>query len=260
MTHFGNQNLRVHVEGEMLYGRDIQNLCSLVEVALVWAGLDIETEHAPYGIAINTPIGGKYQTFLNRRYSEQFELTDQTERLLRASLAPLFFAVKARDKETHITPDNMADRDFDYMIREISQSFRRPWVPDRQLDKSLYYDDLSEFILDHYGDKILPAIEVKTSNSVDFIFSLAAVLAAFLQPESRTVLDDILRRAKDVIDAWIGKFQQPSKKRVISVPILPKSVERTITKFNTVEIKVHSDGSYELRLERYVYGHGKGGR
>ena len=65
-THRAKETLRVHVEGKHLSVRQIQYLCSMTEAALLWACIDILTEDAAYGHAINTDIGKDYMDFLRR--------------------------------------------------------------------------------------------------------------------------------------------------------------------------------------------------
>jgi hypothetical protein len=237
----GQPTLRVHVEGKRLSLRQVQYLCSMTETALLWACLDILTEDAAYGNAINTDIGKDYMKFLRRRHAPVRQLEGEVRSILRAAIAPLYFANRKQEEDP---------REFDHVLYEIERALPRRDLEDRSLDEFLEFEDFTEFVVERYGDRVLPVSEVSSERSVDLVFSLAALMSVVFAPENRAAVDEVLGRAKRVIESWIGKTESKSKTHVLSFPSLPRSLERTIAQYDEVEVRTTQKGEFEMHLKR----------
>jgi hypothetical protein len=112
--------------------------------------------------------------------------------------------------------------------------------------------DFNEWVSDRFGNRILETESISTSNSIELVFSLASV-GAILGFQHISEIKDIVIYAEGALRNWLGmngnSCNSDVKGRNIKIPSLPLSMERTISKFDNVELSQSNEG-WTIKLKR----------
>lgn len=108
--------------------------------------------------------------------------------------------------------------------------------------------DLNQWIAEEFGNGLLETEKISTPASIQLVFHLGTLIA-ILGLQHLPILKDLIIYSGFILQRWMGKPPKDVPETHTGVPSLPISVERTISRFDDVEIKQTRDG-FSMRLRK----------
>lgn len=277
-----SESVLMYAEGPNPSGRDIHNLTGLMEIAIVISYLNtaaIEKDRV-------REIRQNYRDFLSNKYNQQSSVHSKVNHQLLGITTRLLETRRFIDDQYNIKYDilNKFDRPISrederyktWFIQYAERVYENTQRYDKEIDelrrriisveenilqeepryiwrKSLVeepeYHDFNEWIATEYGPYILPVQEVRTTKSIEILFNIASV-GAILGFQSTPQIKDMVLYAESIFKDWMGRAKiSKDKPWVVKIPHIPASVERTISKYDDVEISCNETG-WTFKLKR----------
>lgn len=250
--------LHIYIEGANPSGRDIHNFCTMIESSIVISVLEYQRKSDKDFKFYN--LNNEYEEFLKKKYVQHdYGLDETIERLTNLVIASVFrepyytFDPK-REMEFQRSRNNYREfrEELNYLRHEIHRSSRRFRDRENILEKHNLKNsprilDFDEWVSQKYGNNILNTERVETTNSIELFFNLMSV-GAILGFQNIPEIKDMALYMEVMFNNWIGKIKSNNNSE-IKIPSLPISMERTISKFDEVELTQNADG-WTIRLKK----------
>jgi len=240
--------LRIYVPGKIPSGRDIQNLCAIFEVSLVWAAISFTAMSDDRKV-----FNGYVRSFISY-------LEDKNRNLLLSSAANL----KDRIDDLRQTLDvaKLLQSDTKYLtsyphygirkapdspeeaLKNLTNLVNSPkkWIRTFNRDRgfgegNFLFTDFNDWVSEYIGNNVLDTEVVSTTNSIEFIFNIIT-FASIFGLQSSPILKDVITYSITVVQEWLGKSK--AKPILGHPPKLSPTLLRTISKYDDVEIVVNN--------------------
>lgn len=249
-------NIAVYAEGPNPTGRDVQNISAMFEVAAYMATVNFcfKRESDKYRDMVTS-----YNDFILYKYFSGSSKADKSYNtlvdLVIASFIRLPFSVDGLDTDLK---DKMRFRTSERLSDIESQIYRLRHETHRNEDivwkkgliSSPDFLDLNEWLAVDYGNRLVEVAEINTKNSIELLFNIAS-MGAILGFQNIPEIKDSALYIESVIKGWMTKENTHNPQALIGFPKLPVSLERTICKYDDVELSQSKEGAITIKLKRY---------
>lgn len=246
--------LHIYAEGRNPSGRDVQNLCSMIETCVAMSVIEHACAADKSGSSRYT-IGREYEDYLRMKY---FEFSKPLKTSIEM-LTTLVFAATLRtpSQDPGLLKDSQSSRDamdfYERTMRRLRHEFLEAAAAETELDKTIglsnspRLSDVNEWIALKYGNQLLETKSIQTTNSIELLFNVIAV-GSILGFQHIPEIKDMAIYTDQVFRDWMGKSKRTSN-TTFKIPSLPPSMERTLAQFKEVELTQNSEG-WSLKLKR----------
>lgn len=243
-----NYNISVYAEGPNPTGRDVQNISAMFEVSAFISTVNLSSDQEDFSF---WEMSQKYDEYVERKYELASENSnDSFNRLADLVLASLIRMPVSREeydpKFQYSKRYRGLDREIDFIRNELHKGNRR--TEKKGLRSGANFNDLNEWLSEDYGNRLVEISEINTKNSIELIFNICS-MGAILGFQHMPEVKDSALYIESIFKGWLSKKQVKGENTEIKLPSLPVSLERTISKYDDVEIEQTKDG-WSLKLKR----------
>ena len=251
MSEISEYSIRLFAAGRHPSGRDIANLCTAFEVAVFVSASNISFEASDDRYSyydLNRKFCSFQEGRLNSRDAEIEFAIQRMSDVVVASLARLPYVEGEKNRPRRYFDYEFLENAIHRLQRSMSISST---ASDPDLDDGVDFETIAAWITEDFGNSICETEHVANTNSIELVFNVASIFA-ILGMQHTPELKDLVLYMETMFNGWLGKGKSTlasKESERIALPRLPLSLERTVSKYDSVEI-THEEGTTTIKLNR----------
>lgn len=244
MSDLKELRLSVHLSGGIPSAFELAAFIELLGGSLVWAGLSNVEYPDSYPGTDPLPRGwelkNSFESFLSEKYESAvlYGAAGLAGWLFPAELAEMRKVISQERYRYRATPIDAVSAFV------LTRSF--PRFGDRAGTCRTHLTEVVAWSHERFGRNFLPIDEIRSTHSIDVIFSLVH-LAGIFGLQSRPLVKDLVEYVVALLQNWVG--QRDSPKRDIIVPQISKPMRDLMAGYDNVELEI-APGLFRMTLDR----------